>query len=81
MIDLILLLGVAGGIVWIIRKMRANMRASDEAALDQAWRLVLDDPNYLDRRRNEERKRVVDEARKHHSESRSRSWSLLLRRR
>ena len=69
MLNLILLLGVAGGGVWIVWKMRANMRASDEAALDQAWRLVLDDPNYLDRRRNEERKRVVDEARKHHSEA------------
>ena len=69
MLDIILLLGVAGGIVWIVRRTRADMRASDAAALNQAWRLVLDDPNYLDRRRNEERKRVVDEARKHHREA------------
>jgi hypothetical protein len=48
MLDLILLFGVAGGTVWIVWKMRANMRASDEVSLDQAWRLVLDDPNYLD---------------------------------
>jgi hypothetical protein len=65
MLDLILLFGVAGGTVWIVWK----MRASDEVSLDQAWRLVLDDPNYLDRRHLEERKRVVDEARKHHSEA------------
>jgi hypothetical protein len=65
MLDLVLLFGVAGGIVWIVWK----MRASDEAALDQAWRMVLDDPRYLDRRHLKERKRVVDEARKHHSEA------------
>jgi hypothetical protein len=68
MLDIILLLGLIGGIVWIVRIMRADTRASDAAALNEAWRLVLDDPSYLDRRRNEERKRVVDEARKHHRE-------------
>jgi len=65
MLDIILLFGLIGGIVWIVRKMRADARASDAAALNEAWGLVLDDPNYLDRRRNEERKRVVDEAQKH----------------
>ncbi len=61
MLEIILLLG-------LVRKMRADARASDAVAVNEAWRLVLDDPNYLDRRRNEERKRVVDEARKHHRE-------------
>lgn len=68
MLDLIILIGLIGGIVWVVRKMRAAAWASDTAALNEAWRLVLDDPNYLDRRRNEERKRVVNEARKHHRE-------------
>jgi CBS domain-containing protein len=61
MLDLVLLFGVARGIVWIVWK----MRTSDEAA----WCMLLDDPNYSDRRHLEERKRVVDEARKHHGEA------------
>ena len=42
---------------------RANNRAEKAAALDQAWREVLSDPNYLQRRDQEERK-LKDRARR-----------------
>jgi hypothetical protein len=60
--ELVILFLVVAGIVWIVWKMRASSRASNAADLDQAWRVVLSDPNYLHRRRYEERKRE-DEAR------------------
>lgn len=60
--ELVILFFVVACIVWIVWKTRANTRASNDAALHQAWRVVLDDPNYLHRRRYEERKRE-DEAR------------------
>jgi hypothetical protein len=62
MLEIIIILCVVAGIVWIIRKVRAEDRALDDAALDQAWRIVLDDPNYMDRRHHEERKHIVDKA-------------------
>ena len=50
-------------IVWRMRtKARAKSRATKDAALERAWRIVLEDPNYPHRRRYEERKRD-DEAR------------------
>jgi len=57
---IIILLVIA--LIWAVWKMRIKVRASREATLDQAWREVLDDPNYNHRRRYEERKRE-DEAR------------------
>ena len=51
-----------GGIVWIVWKTREGKRASRNADLERAWRVVLNDPNYDHRRRYEERKRE-DEAR------------------
>ena len=59
--EFIVIFGLIGGIVWIIWKVRADTRASKEAALDRAWREVLNDPNYMHRRHYEERKRE-DEA-------------------
>ena len=60
--ELVILIFVVACIIWIVWKMRASTRASHDAAVDQAWRVVLNDPNYLHRRRYEERKRE-DEAR------------------
>jgi len=60
--EFIVLFGLLGGIVWIFWKKRAETRASKEDALEQAWREVMNDPNYEHRRHYEERKRE-DEAR------------------
>jgi len=43
-------------IVWIVWRVRAKIRAQKSAALDDAWRTVLSDPNYPRRRQHEERK-------------------------
>ena len=49
-------------IAWILRRKRATALASDRAALDEAWHVVRNDPNYVQRRLYEER-RSEDEAR------------------
>ena len=41
-------------------KMRNRAKDSDEAALANAWRVVLSDPNYEERRPLEERKHLVE---------------------
>ena len=50
-------------IAWVMWTERKSKQASDKDALDQAWRDVLNDPNYAERRHFEERRRVVDQAR------------------
>jgi hypothetical protein len=60
--EIILFLGIVASIIWIIWKVRSHDRSLEKAALDQAWRIVLDDPHYAARRAYEERKHE-DEAR------------------
>jgi len=60
--EIILFLGVIASIIWIVLKVRSHDRSLEKAALDQAWRIVLDDPHYAARRVYEER-RHEDEAR------------------
>jgi hypothetical protein len=56
---IIILIGVAC-IVWLIWPVREDKQWSGKAALDQAWREVLDDAYGMERRHFEERKRVED---------------------
>jgi hypothetical protein len=63
MLEIIIIFCVVGSIAWIAWKVRAHDRTLEKAALDQAWRVVLDDPHYMDRRRYEESKRDNDKAR------------------
>lgn len=56
MLEIIIISCVIGSIIWIVWKIRAHDRALKMAVLDQAWRTVLDDPHYMDRRQHEERK-------------------------
>jgi hypothetical protein len=62
MLEFIIIFCVVASIVWIVWKVRAHDRALENAALNQAWRIVLDDPHYAARRSYEERKHE-DEAR------------------
>jgi len=39
----------------MLRKKRASTKAKNAAALQRAWRTVLNDPNYAHRRQHEER--------------------------
>jgi hypothetical protein len=61
--EIIIILLVLSCIVLIVWKVRTHNRALKKAALAQAWREVLTDPDYMNRRRYEERKR--DEALAH----------------
>ncbi|HEY6019407.1 MAG TPA: hypothetical protein VIY48_05735 [Candidatus Paceibacterota bacterium] len=60
----IVLIGVAS-IAWIVWAVREYKQAVAKDILNQAWREVLKDPHYLERRHFEERKRVEDYDRKH----------------
>jgi FtsZ-interacting cell division protein ZipA len=56
LIVVILAIACIAWIVWRIwRKKRASTKAKNDAALQRAWRTVLNDPNYTHRRRYEER--------------------------
>ena len=59
----IILIGVAC-IVWVVRA-REHKQAAAKNFLGQAWREVLNDPHYLERRHFEERKRVEDYDHRH----------------
>ena len=59
--ELIIILLLIGVIGWVIWRARAGARAEKMAALDDAWRMVLSDPNYERRRQLEEHK--LNEAR------------------
>jgi hypothetical protein len=57
-IIIILIIGIPTAvIVWLLKRRLAKARAPFEAVLDDAWRVVLSDPNYMQRRLDEERKR------------------------
>jgi hypothetical protein len=57
--EIIISILAGGSIVWIVWKVRKKNRALEKAAMDAAWRKVLNDPHYLDRRNYEESKRAA----------------------
>jgi hypothetical protein len=59
--ELIIIILLVACIVWLVVKVRRSALASEHATLNAAWRVVLDDPNYKERRALEERKRAVKE--------------------
>ena len=61
--ETILFLIIVGSIACIVWMVRDHKEALKESALNDAWRVVLDDPNYSERRHVEERKRIVQQAR------------------
>jgi hypothetical protein len=63
MIVNIVILIVVVCIAWVVWTERKSKQALDKDALDEAWREVLDDPHYMERRHYEERKLVEDQAR------------------
>ena len=54
--ELIIIVGLIGGIGLLVSRLLASDRAYRKAELDAAWRLVLSDPDYGRRRLVEERK-------------------------
>ena len=63
MAAIIIIFIVVACIAWVVWTEQKSKQALDKDLLDQAWREVLDDPHYMERRHYEERKRVEDQAR------------------
>ena len=63
MTEIIIILVVVVCIAWVAWTAQKRKQAFDKDALEQAWREVLDDPHYMERRHYEERKRVENQAR------------------
>ena len=60
MLEFSILLFVVLSIAWLAWKWRTQDRASKKATVEQAWRIVLDDPHYAQRRQYEEHKRAEE---------------------
>jgi hypothetical protein len=58
--EIVFIVVLVGCIILLFMKMRNRVYASDAATLAEAWRMVLDDPNYNERRPLEERKHVAE---------------------
>jgi len=56
LMEFLIILLVIVGIVWVISRIWSNAQAHFRAELDDAWRVVLSDPNYPRRRLKEERR-------------------------
>ena len=63
MVAIIIIFIVVACVAWAVWTEQKSKQALDRDALDQAWREVLDDPHYIERRHYEERMRVEDQAR------------------
>ena len=63
MVELVIIFVVVAFIAWVVWTARKSKQALDKDLLDVAWREVIDDPHYRERRHYEERKRVEDQAR------------------
>jgi hypothetical protein len=59
--EIVIIIFLVVSVVWVARKMWNRAKASDEAVLGDAWREVLSDPNYKERRSLEERKDAVED--------------------
>jgi sortase (surface protein transpeptidase) len=62
--EFLIIFGVFAGIVLLVLKVLASFQASkkaNEVNLEKAWQMVLNDPNYTDRRPHEERKHEYEE--------------------
>jgi len=62
--EFLLIVLLIAGLVWLVMRARRRDVEANEATLSRAWRIVLDDPNYKERKLVEERRRALeDEAR------------------
>jgi hypothetical protein len=59
--EFIVIFSLLACIVWLVMKLRAEKKETKKAKLNEAWRTVLNDPEYIHRRRYEERVRAEEE--------------------
>jgi hypothetical protein len=55
--EIIVILIIVGCIAWVVWAVREHRKVLDKEVLDGAWRQVLNDPHYMERRDYEEHKR------------------------
>jgi hypothetical protein len=48
--EIIVIFIVVGCIAWVVWAVRQDRQALDKESLDRAWRKVLNDPHYMERR-------------------------------
>ena len=58
--EIVIIIFLVVGVILVAKKWWNRAKESDEVALADAWRVVLSDPNYEERRPLEERKRTVE---------------------
>ena len=58
----LLIVLLIAGLVWLVMRARRRDVEANEATLSRAWRIVLDDPNYKERKVVEERRRALEDA-------------------
>jgi len=58
--EIVIIIFLVVCVIWLARKWWNRAKESDEVALADAWRVVLSDPNYKERRPLEERKHTVE---------------------
>jgi hypothetical protein len=56
--EIIVILILVGCIAWIVWAVRRDKQELEKESLDRAWRTVLNDPHYMERRHREEGKRA-----------------------
>jgi hypothetical protein len=61
--EFILIVLLVAGLIWLVMRGRRRAAEANETTLQRAWRIVLDDPHYPERKALEERKRALDDAR------------------
>jgi hypothetical protein len=57
----LLIVLLIAGLVWLVMRARRRDVEANEATLSRAWRIVLDDPNYKERKAVEERRRALED--------------------
>jgi hypothetical protein len=57
--EIVIVILLVGAVIWLAFKLRGRFYASTEARLVDAWRVVLSDPSYEQRRPLEERKHAA----------------------
>jgi uncharacterized membrane protein len=58
--EIVIIIFLVAAIAWLVMSVRRSVLASEHATLNSAWREVLDDPNYNERRVLEEQKRAAE---------------------
>ena len=60
--EIIVIVLLVAFVIWLVIRGRRRATEAHEATLARAWRIVLDDPHYQQRRALEERRSALEDA-------------------